>query len=462
MVSPDESLGRSVTDFLRLVPVHISPILYRIEYNGRMLTESEVMVVMLLERLGPLSPTRISRGLNMQKGSLTSVLRRLEGLGVTARTDNPEDDRSYIAELTPQGAAFARRFEADRQEKLRDLFTAMAPNDRRLAAEGLDLLTGYFREVEEKEMAATLDDHAPVLNWYHAASPEDRKEYDAFGPWLTEVKAEEDMPPRFRAFYSENKDADFLLKLPKNADRRQLRPGMDLYDAVFVVDKEGVAVIRLEDGGVTRTYAAWDDVAAVGSYGDKLQGVWTLYLRDGTRSTLSFNRVSTDLMDKVTDFVRARLRGDRGSTALPDITLPPIEITDADLFFGSALLEIRRRSEDDVSPIHFEPEGQRCFDVSGDRQVSTGVLLLDTPSELVIVNRDRPSHRRGEAWHASNDIFIPYSRVTHFSLIAAPNNQKGYFHTLVLRLDGQAIEQPCLQIPTAVMEVLRARCGAAM
>ncbi|SDJ01666.1 MarR family transcriptional regulator [Aliiruegeria lutimaris] len=462
MVSPDERLGRSVTDFLRHVPVYIAPILYRAECNGRMLTESEVMVVMLLERLGPLSPTRISRGLNMQKGSLTSVLRRLEGLGVIARTDNPEDDRSYIAELTPRGAAFARQFETDRQEKLRDLFVPMAPNERRLAADGLDVLTAHFREVEEKEMAATLDDHAPILNWYQAASPEDRKEYDAFGPWLTAVKAEEEMPPRFRAFYAENKDATFLLKVPKNADRRQLRPGMDLYEAVFVVDKDGVAVIRLEDGGITRTYAAWDDVAAVGSYGDKLQGVWTLYLKDGTRSTLTFNRVSTDLMDKVTDFVRACLRGDSLSTEFPDVSLPPIEITDADLFFGSAMLEIRRRSEEDFTPIHFEPEGQRCFDANGDRHVSTGVLLLDTPSELVIVNRDKPSHRRGEAWYASNDIFVPYARVTHFSLIAAPNNQKGYFHTLVLRLDGQAIEQPCLQLPTAVMEVLRARCTAAL
>lgn len=65
-------------------------------------------------------------------------------------------------------------------------------------------------------------------NWYHAASPEDRREYDAFGPWILEVRDEAGMPRRFRPAYPRVQDARFLLKVPCDADRRAVRPGMDL------------------------------------------------------------------------------------------------------------------------------------------------------------------------------------------------------------------------------------------
>lgn len=456
MANPAERLDRSVIDFMRNVPVHIAPILYRAEYQGRLLPESEVMVVALLSEVGPLSPTRISRRLNMQKGSLTSVLRRLEGLELTIRRDNPDDERSYVVDLSKAGEALAREVEAARLEGLRRLFESIALRDGQIAAQGLDVLSTHFRKVEEMEMTQVMDNQK-TLNWYQAASPEDRKEYDSFGPWLTEVKEEAEMPPRFRAFYAENKDARFLLKVPRNADRRQLRPGMDLYEAVFAVHDGGVFVVRLEDGGVVRSFTAWDDIGAVGNYGDKLLGVWTLYLKDGTRESLEYNKVSSDLMEDVTDFARARLSAPAGEAKIEGAT-PEIAFTDADLFFGSAMLEIRRRGEGPFIPIHFEPQGERCFDAAGNRQVSTGVLILDSPTELIIVNRDKPSHRRGEAWYASNDIFVPYARITHFSLIQAQGGESGYFNTLMLRVDAQAIEQPCLQMPEAVVQILKARC----
>ena len=34
-------------------------------------------------------------------------------------------------------------------------------------------------------------------DWYRDASPADRQEYDAFGPWLHAVRSPVDMPPRF-------------------------------------------------------------------------------------------------------------------------------------------------------------------------------------------------------------------------------------------------------------------------
>ncbi|RYH08501.1 MarR family winged helix-turn-helix transcriptional regulator [Tropicimonas sp. IMCC6043] len=462
MASSADRLGRSLSEFLRHLPVHIAPLLYSAEFGGRRLLESEVMVVMALAEDGPLSPTRISRGLNMQKGSLTAVLRRLEDLGLLGRRDIPEDERSYRVELTPAGAALATHITERRRQGLRETFARLAPDDSLAASQGLDLLSAHFRKLEEEAMTHANDTVSKPVNWYHAASPEDRKEYDAFGPWLTEVKAAADIPPRFRTFFPEHEHARFLLKVPRNADRRQLRPGMDLYEAVFAVDDDGFFLARLEDGSVTRTQVAWDDVAAVGSFSDRLQGIWTVYLKDANRLKLEFNQVSSELMDRVTDFVRAKLSP---APAVPKAALPEfpeVEFTDADIVFGSALLEIRRRTEGPLEPVHFESAGRSCVDAAGKRAVSTGVMILDSPKELVILNRGEPAHRRGVAWYATNDIFVPYGRLTHFSIIPAEAKGAGHFHTLVLRLDGQVIEQPCLELPQLVMDVLRLRCANAI
>ncbi len=458
MATPVTRLDRSVAEFMRHVPVHLAPILLRAEFRGRLLPESEVMVVMMLAEDGPLSPTAISRGLNMQKGSLTSVLKRLEGLDLIRRRDNPDDERSYIAQLTREGEDLAGRIAEQRHKGLLALFGSMSPRDDRAASTGLDTISAHFRKLEEKKMAND-DDHTHAsLNWYHAATPEDRREYDGFGPWLSEVKSEADMPPRFLAFYREHKDAKFFFKVPRNADRRQLRPGMDLYEAVLAVHEHGIFIAKLDAGGVSTRQSNWDHIAAVGSYGDRLQGIWSAYLKDGSRASVTFNKVSSELMDQVTDFARGHLVGpSRDITTTAD----PVEITDSDLFFGSALLEIRRRGRGPFTPIHFEPQGKPCTGEDGKKAETTGVLLLDSPEELAIVNREQPSHRRGEAWHASNDIFIPYERLTHVSLIPAPNGSTGEFHTLVLRLDGQAIEQPCLTVPEVAIKILQERIGHA-
>jgi len=48
-------------------------------------------------------------------------------------------------------------------------------------------------------------------NWRSSASEEDLREYDAFGPWIYEIKDEGDTPKRFRAACGPHYGARFLL-----------------------------------------------------------------------------------------------------------------------------------------------------------------------------------------------------------------------------------------------------------
>ena len=142
-------LDRSIAAFMRYFLVHINPILHRTRYGGRSYSEYEIIVSMALHVAGPAHPGGLSRGLSIEKGTMTSVLRRLRELHLVERRAVPRDERSYLVALTPAGRDFVRHLDAQRRRGFERLFGAMASADGVAAAKGLDLITAYLRKMEE-------------------------------------------------------------------------------------------------------------------------------------------------------------------------------------------------------------------------------------------------------------------------------------------------------------------------
>lgn len=299
-------------------------------------------------------------------------------------------------------------------------------------------------------------DRPKGLNWYHAASPEDRREYDAFGPWIYDVTSEEEMPPRFRSFYQEHRDAALLLKVPRNGERRQLRPGMDLYVAVLAIHDESLTLIQfdLESQQMDQTHVTWDQVVGIACVENLLLGNWILYLADGNRITLDFNSVSAALIDKATDFIRVRIRGEQmaqremGTNALP---------TRKDMFFRSQLERAKRRGPAPAIPLHFEPQNKACRNENNRRRRSTGMLTLSLPEELLLIDRQSPTRRRTEAWYVARQTFIPYDRISAFAIDDRAKDSDRYFYKLQFQLDQQVINRFCLSRPDHIIAALTDR-----
>ena len=298
------------------------------------------------------------------------------------------------------------------------------------------------------------------VNWYHAASPEDRREYDAFGPWVYEIKQEADMPPRFRSLYAKHQNARFLLKIPVKAERRELRPGMDLYVAVIAIHDHGICLMQLRDQTVVTRVIVWQQIAAIGSFRDLLAGRWIVLLRDGERVQLTFNAVSSDLIDRATDCVRPFCIQAAKRDALANrqtAIQSDCDITErvTDLFFQSALVHLQRRGPNPVRALHFEPKNRRCRDINNRRRLTTGVMILTMPDELVIINRDEPTRKRRHPPYASIILFIPYSRISSVSLHTPSDRQPGQFANLELRLGKQRVIQPILDDPAMIISALK-------
>jgi DNA-binding MarR family transcriptional regulator len=67
------------------------------------------IIYVLLER-GPQPMKELSRRINRDKSTVTSLISKLERLGFVGRTDDPEDKRSFLIGLTDKGERLRQDF----------------------------------------------------------------------------------------------------------------------------------------------------------------------------------------------------------------------------------------------------------------------------------------------------------------------------------------------------------------
>src|ERR1022692_2887607 len=73
------------------------------------LSESHLMVLLLLKEKGPSLISPIHRALGFLPAQMTRNVRKLENDGLITRTINPTDMRSFVLEITKKGLALTAK-----------------------------------------------------------------------------------------------------------------------------------------------------------------------------------------------------------------------------------------------------------------------------------------------------------------------------------------------------------------
>lgn len=153
-------------------------------------------------------------------------------------------------------------------------------------------------------------------------------EYDAFGPWVYEIDEDHPLPKLFVPYIQPDPDRSIMVKVPRQIDRQDANPDMDLYDYVIAVGKEYLTIYgRTEGSQVVRVISVkYEDVVAMTIKNVLLSSEVTIMLLSGETIVVPFNRISFDVMQKVIQAVR-------DNTARQPISLPdPVDrITVGDL-----------------------------------------------------------------------------------------------------------------------------------
>ena len=151
MQKADETrIAELIMELLPSFHHYINPIVNKIKNGDVKLRKSQIKILAVLDIEQKLSPGQISRILDIQKGSMTRMLKPLISMGFISREDATGDDRKYFVSLTEAGRSFFKDHQNRCVKELSDLFNSLEENQKEKLAGGLTVLK-YYLPVKERE-----------------------------------------------------------------------------------------------------------------------------------------------------------------------------------------------------------------------------------------------------------------------------------------------------------------------
>jgi hypothetical protein len=129
-------------------------------------------------------------------------------------------------------------------------------------------------------------------------------EYDAFGPWIDEVRTPSDVPPLYRDHPLDLAAARLVLKVPRNIARRDALPTMDLYDHLLVVGPHDLTVLSRQDGGYGQFTLGYDRIVAIQDSVNLLAGRLTMHTLADPAWSIPYNGSSYRVVETLVRLLR--------------------------------------------------------------------------------------------------------------------------------------------------------------
>jgi DNA-binding MarR family transcriptional regulator len=104
------------------------------------LTPSQRSVLSTLSRHGPVPMSRLAELESISRPAATRITDRLEEKGLVERRPHPDDRRSAMAEMTPQGVALLEDGRRERTAFLARRLAELSVEERRKLAEAIEVL----------------------------------------------------------------------------------------------------------------------------------------------------------------------------------------------------------------------------------------------------------------------------------------------------------------------------------
>ena len=130
-------------------------------------------------------------------------------------------------------------------------------------------------------------------------------EYDAFGPWIYEVNEEHLMPSLFVSYYKEDSNYLMRVKIPRNIERKEANPDMDLYDYVIGMYEDHIYILKRNNKYVEEIRTFYSEIEGIEDLRELLKGTLTIYLKNN-KIVIHFSTVSGDVIMKLTRIIRER------------------------------------------------------------------------------------------------------------------------------------------------------------
>jgi hypothetical protein len=247
-------------------------------------------------------------------------------------------------------------------------------------------------------------------------------EYDRFGPWILEITNSDPAPPLFVPHLSREETPLLSIKIPRNIDRRNAAPGMNLYD--YVVNLYTGDILILERTGIggdsVKSYNfQYEAISFLDCSEELLSGILNLYMPE-KHFKLPFNTVSSDIIQQLINIIREKYIDSVRNNSIID----HVEFTDKNLsFFFTGLLADERKYNPDNKVLASQTETKlisqklskfkNLFYRIVDKRLLESLHLSDG-RELKIISRVKNFKYRGQAIYGKKVYYIPVKKIIGF------------------------------------------------
>ena len=246
------------------------------------------------------------------------------------------------------------------------------------------------------------------------------QEYDRFGPWAIEISELDPVPPLFQPYLTSEETPLLSVKVPRKIERRNARPGMNLYDYVVTLYHEELNILERVLDDVRSVTCPYRDIQCILHGEDLLAGRLRLILSKEAFE-FPYSTVSSVLIERMVELVRQRYADqERVLTIGQDLDASEQGMS---FYYAGVLKRLNSKSPEMQvlacqmeTPIRkYESRALRSlfFGVIGKQLLES--LHLSDGRELCMMDQGRTYRYRGFPVYTRNIYYLPISKITGIS-----------------------------------------------
>jgi DNA-binding MarR family transcriptional regulator len=137
-------------DLLNLFHKNFAKIFHEITYGPYNLNKNQKRAIIAIGRNEEIIPSVLGEYLDLQRGSLTSIIDSLEKEGLIFRKGDPEDRRKTILSLTKAGKEYRSWLNAAIQAKVSEILDRLDEEEIDSYREGMENMIMFFEKLDER------------------------------------------------------------------------------------------------------------------------------------------------------------------------------------------------------------------------------------------------------------------------------------------------------------------------
>ena len=244
-------------------------------------------------------------------------------------------------------------------------------------------------------------------------------EYDAFGPWIYEIDATHQIPSVFENYIDREADPVLMIKIPVKKERRNIKPGMVMYDQMVCMYRERMDIAQYADGSVKTIQIPYNSIAAIENSITLLYGKFSIFTTTGMID-FEYNTVSKEIADKLATAIREKLPVKDRKISLPGGGKER-ELS----FFFNNLWDRTKETEDNLHIAAYQPE--ILIDYTKPNVFLNAYKMMFHPilraslhlyndREFIVIYRGSGIKSRNKVDYNYKYLYVPFDRISSVSL----------------------------------------------